>query len=45
MNAAGKTKLIIHSNSPLAPTGYGQQVALFAPMLTEYYDVAISAFY
>jgi glycosyltransferase involved in cell wall biosynthesis len=25
--------------------GYGQQVGLFAPMLAEHYDVAISAFY
>jgi glycosyltransferase involved in cell wall biosynthesis len=39
------TKLLIHSNAPWAPTGYGQQVALFAPLLAEHYDVAISAFY
>ena len=27
------------------PTGYGQQVALFAPRLAEHHEVAISAFY
>jgi len=40
-----KTRLLIHSNAPWAPTGYGQQVALFAPLLVEHYDLAISAFY
>jgi glycosyltransferase involved in cell wall biosynthesis len=40
-----KPKLLIHSNAPWAPTGYGQQVALFAPLLNQHYDVAISAFY
>jgi glycosyltransferase involved in cell wall biosynthesis len=28
-----------------APTGYGQQVGLFAPRLKEHYDVRVSAFY
>ena len=37
---------LVHSNSPLVPrTGYGQQVALFAPRLNEHHEVAISAFY
>jgi glycosyltransferase involved in cell wall biosynthesis len=39
------TRLLIHSNAPWAPTGYGVQTGLFAPMLAEHYEVAISAFY
>jgi glycosyltransferase involved in cell wall biosynthesis len=39
------TKLLWHSNSPWAPTGYGQQTALFAPHLAQHYDLAISSFY
>ena len=42
---ATRTKLILHTNAPWSPTGYGQQAALFAPLLAERYDVAISAFY
>jgi glycosyltransferase involved in cell wall biosynthesis len=38
-------KLLWHSNAPWAPTGYGQQTALFCPILAERYDLAISAFY
>ena len=38
-------KLLIHSNAPWSPSGYGQQVALFAPRLAEHADVAISAFH
>lgn len=38
-------KLLLHSNAPWAPTGYGQQVKLFAKSLAEKYDLAISAFY
>lgn len=40
-----KSRLLWHSNSPWAATGYGAQTALFAPRLAETYDVAISAFY
>lgn len=41
------TKILWHSNSPLVPTGYGQQTSLFAPRLNEHddYEVAVSAFY
>ena len=39
------SKLMIHSNCPWAPTGYGQQVKLMAPELVKHYDVAISSFY
>lgn len=39
------TKLLWHSNSPWAPTGYGAQTALFTPLLAEHYDLAVSAFY
>lgn len=39
------TKLILHSNAPWAPTGYGQQTALFAPLLNEQYDLTLSANY
>lgn len=38
-------KLLWHSNSPLAPTGYGQQTALFAPKLAEHYKLYLSANY
>jgi len=38
-------KLLIHTNAPWVPSGYGQQVALFAPRLAEYADVAISAYH
>ncbi len=38
-------KLLIHSNAPWAPTGYGQQVGLFAPRLAKHHDVRVSAFY
>lgn len=40
-----KPRLVWHSNSPLASTGYGMQTALFAPRLRDDYDVVISAFY
>ena len=40
-----KTRLLIHSNAPYAPTGYGNQVGLFAPLLNETYEVGISCFY
>lgn len=39
------TKLLWHSNSPLAPTGYGQQTALFLPELKGHYELAASSFY
>ena len=42
---AVKLKLLIHSNAPWSPSGYGQQVALFAPRLADYTDLAISAFH
>jgi glycosyltransferase involved in cell wall biosynthesis len=39
-------RLLWHSNSPLAPTGYGQQTALFAPYLADHCeDFRISSFY
>ena len=38
-------KLLIHSNAPWSPSGYGQQMALFAPRLAEHTDLAISAFH
>ena len=38
-------KLLWHSNSPWAPTGYGVQTGLFAPLLNQHYDVAVSSFY
>jgi glycosyltransferase involved in cell wall biosynthesis len=39
------TKLLWHSNGPWVATGYGQQTALFAPILADRYELAISAFY
>ena len=38
-------KVLFHTNAPWSPSGYGQQVALFAPRLAEYADLAISAFH
>jgi glycosyltransferase involved in cell wall biosynthesis len=38
-------KILFHSNAPWYPSGYGQQVALFAPRLARHADVAISAFH
>jgi glycosyltransferase involved in cell wall biosynthesis len=40
-----RPKLLWHSNSPYAPTGYGNQTGLFAPELAKHYDLAISSFY
>lgn len=40
-----KPKLLWHSNAPWTPTGYGQQTALFTPILAQRYEVAVSAFY
>ena len=40
-----KPNLIWHSNAPFAPTGYGQQTAVFCSRLKEHYNLAISAFY
>lgn len=40
-----KRPLLWHSNAPIAPTGYGQQTALFAPLLNEHYQVILSANY
>ena len=37
-------KIVWHSNAPWAPTGYGQQTALFTPRIRDIgHDVAISA--
>jgi glycosyltransferase involved in cell wall biosynthesis len=39
-------KLLLHGNSPWSPTGYGQQMALWAPRFRDLgHEVAISAFY
>lgn len=35
-------KLMWHGNAPHVPTGYGQQAALFLPLLAERYDVGCS---
>lgn len=40
-----RPSLLWHSNSPYAPTGYGQQTAAFARALNEDYRLGISAFY
>lgn len=36
-----KTPLLILGNAPYTPTGYGQQINLFAPLLNEHYEVGI----
>lgn len=39
-------KILIHSNGPMVPTGYGKQVKLLAPRLQAAgHEVAVSAFY
>lgn len=39
-------KILIHSNAPMAPSGYGQQVRLLIPRLRAAgHEVAVSAFY
>lgn len=39
-------RILLHSNSPFAPTGYGVQTKVFAPRLKRLgHDVAISAFW
>jgi glycosyltransferase involved in cell wall biosynthesis len=38
-------KLLFHTNAPWSPSGYGQQMALFAPRLARHADLAISAFH
>ncbi|MGH3439999.1 MAG: glycosyltransferase family 4 protein [Sciscionella sp.] len=39
-------RILIHSNAPWCPTGYGQQVAMLAPRLAAMgHDVAISAYF
>jgi len=38
-------KILMHSNAPWAASGYGQQVAMFAPRLARTHEVAISAFH
>jgi glycosyltransferase involved in cell wall biosynthesis len=38
-------KVILHSNAPWSPSGYGQQVALFAPRLAEHVELTLSAFH
>ncbi len=40
-----KPRLLWHSNGPHTPTGYGQQTALFTPLLADQYEVAVSAFW
>ena len=38
-------RILWHSNAPWAPTGYGRQTALFAPLLAKHYDLFLSANY
>jgi glycosyltransferase involved in cell wall biosynthesis len=38
-------KLILHSNAPWSPSGYGQQLALLAPRLAEHVELTLSAFH
>src|SRR6478736_1594185 len=37
-------RILWHSNAPWSPSGYGRQVALFAPRLSAHAELAISAF-
>jgi len=38
-------RILWHSNAPWVPTGYGNQVGLFAHGLAERHELAVSAFY
>ena len=38
-------KVLLHSNAPWSPSGYGQQVALFAPRLARRVELSLSAFH
>jgi glycosyltransferase involved in cell wall biosynthesis len=38
-------KVILHSNAPWGPSGYGQQVALLAPRLARETELTLSAFH
>ncbi len=38
-------KVILHSNAPWSPSGYGQQVSLLAPRLARHADLTLSAFH
>ncbi|MDA0160009.1 glycosyltransferase [Solirubrobacter ginsenosidimutans] len=38
-------KVLLHSNAPWSPSGYGQQVALFAPRLAGRVELSLSAFH
>lgn len=42
---ADRPRLLFHGCSPWTPTGYGQQISLFAPKLNEHYNVAMSSTY
>jgi len=37
--------IILHSNAPWSPSGYGQQVSLLAPRLAAHADLTLSAFH
>jgi glycosyltransferase involved in cell wall biosynthesis len=38
-------RVLLHSNAPWSPSGYGQQVALFAPRLARRVELTLSAFH
>jgi glycosyltransferase involved in cell wall biosynthesis len=38
-------KILLHSNAAWSPTGYGNQVSVFAPKLRAHHDIAVSAFW
>jgi glycosyltransferase involved in cell wall biosynthesis len=38
-------KVILHSNAPWSPSGYGQQVSLLAPRLARHAELTLSAFH
>jgi glycosyltransferase involved in cell wall biosynthesis len=38
-------KILLHSNAPWSPSGYGRQVALLAPRLAEHAELTLSAFH
>lgn len=42
---AERPPLLIHSNAPWTPVGYGQQTGIFAPRLNKTYEVGVSSFY
>ena len=45
VSGSDRVRILWHSNAPWSPSGYGRQVALFAPRLARHAELALSAFH